>query len=201
MTPSAMVDLPGRSRRIDLALVLLGAGTALGVGIWAQPRLEAKRRAANELAAGIAIMRLARAQTDFRANDRDLNGVPDFWTGDVAGLWRFGLIPRAIAEADAAPIEPLVPEPRPYHGYFFRALRWDDSESPPVDYRQDTDGSGQKVRHTSRFGFCAYPASYGRTGGAAVIVNEENDQRWWNRAVPPWNWPSDRQMMRICSRR
>src|SRR5438045_5872144 len=93
-------------------------------------------RAENERAASTALKSLTSAEAEFRANDRDSNQVNDFWTGDVAGLYytrpnsspvgpEIKLIERAIAEADAAPLKPLVPVPVPYHGYLFRALEVD----------------------------------------------------------------------------
>ncbi len=156
------------------------------------PGFMARDHAGNERAASSALKELASAEADFRANDRDGNRVTDFWTGDVAGLHGFGLIPREIAEADAAPLEKLVPEPRPYRGYLFVALARDDSETPPVPLKQDTDKSGLKVRHTAKFGFCAYPAAYGRTGKPTFIINEGNTIfRKDIQGKPFAAWPSD----------
>src|SRR5438876_8635612 len=101
------------------------------------------------------------AEAEFRYKDVDGNGVEDFWTGDVAGLYRFGLIDREIAAADALPLFPRVPQPIPYMGYYFVAMEVDDSESPPEELRQDTDKKSGKVHHRSKFAFCAYPAEPG----------------------------------------
>jgi hypothetical protein len=115
-------------------IALVGFSGAAWIGWWL-PRRAAQRRKTNEGNAVKALRSIGFAQADFRANDRDDNGVPDFWTGDVAGLRRYGLIDRATAEADARPLDPLVPLPIPRDGYYFRALELDDSEAP-VPYRQ-----------------------------------------------------------------
>src|SRR5262245_60831565 len=45
-----------------------------------------------------------------------------FWVGDITELYRLGQISREVAEADTAPLDPLVPKPVPFHGYYVRAL-------------------------------------------------------------------------------
>jgi hypothetical protein len=123
---------------------------------------------------------LTAAEADFRSNDRDGNGINDFWTGDVAGLHSLGapvgpgrsesirLIPPEIARADAA-----HPGAVPHHGYFFVAMQTDENGIP---YRQVTDPRpGVKPeRNLSKFAFCAYPAEYGRTGRFTFIIDEGN---------------------------
>jgi len=125
----------------------------------------------NERKASQALKTLASAQADFRGNDRDGNRIQDFWTGDVAGLYRFGLIPRELAEADGSPLEPLVPLPVPYHGYFFRVMQKDERGQP---YQEDSDGSGKKIHNAAKFGFVALPARPGKTGNFFFIINEGN---------------------------
>ncbi len=176
-----------------LAAVLVGIA---GIGI---PGLLQASRASNERNASASLKTLATAEADFRANDRDENKIQDYWTGDVAGLWSIevkgrsiALIDRAIAEADAAPLRPLVPKPVPKAGYFFAALRVDRSTGTPVPYQVDTDESGRKVRSTSIFGFCAYPARYGVTGRSTFIINENNTVfRLDTQGKPPTEWPRD----------
>lgn len=157
-------------------------------------------RARNERSASSTLKTLATAEADFRANDRDGNRVADFWTGDVAGLWSIldpsgkplALIDRRIAEADATPVARIAPKPVPWNGYYFAVLRVDNSTGPPVPYQVDTDGSGRKVRNTSGFGFCAYPAEYGKTGKWTFIINENNTVfRLDTNGRPPTEWPRD----------
>ena len=141
----------------------------------------------NERAAYHALRSLASANADFRATDRDGNQVNDFWTGDVAGLYylrpntgkedaEIRLIPREIAEADAAPLKPLVPTPVPYRGYLFRAL--DEVEflqgTDERFYKVDTGGKPPmgKVHNMSKFGFVAFPIDYPRTGRTTFLIDE-----------------------------
>ncbi|HEV3027042.1 MAG TPA: DUF2950 family protein, partial [Planctomycetota bacterium] len=151
----------------------------------ALPGLLSSQRASNERTASTTIKTLTAAEADFRANDRDHNGVNDFWTGDVSGLYsltvdghELQLIPREVAEADAAPIKPLVPVPVPYQGYLFRALERDAaiSDAGEAEYRKDTGGNPPmgKVHNTSKFGFIAYPVRFGETGKYSFMVNENN---------------------------
>jgi hypothetical protein len=182
--------------------VLLVDGLGIGYLTWWLPVEARRQRAMNERSAYTALKTLSSANADFRANDRDWNRVLDFWTGDIAGLYStlssgqpIALLPRALAEADASPLTPLVPRPIPYHGYYFTALSADGQESPPEPYRQDTDGKSGKVHHLRKFGYCAYPAEPGITGKYVYIINENNTVlRRDNLTPPPKNWPSDSEL-------
>lgn len=99
------------------------------------------------------------AQVNFSYHDVDRNGVHDFWTGDVAGLHKFGVIERAVAEADAEPLTPLVPKPVPLNGYYFISLATDESVTPPESLRQETDKTSGKVHHLEKWAILAYPES------------------------------------------
>jgi len=179
------------------AVVAIALGLAFGVPAWRKHRIQENERAAFK-----AMQLLVTAEADFRANDRDGNKVNDFWTGDVAGLHFLSpgglpleLIPKSLAEADAAPLVPRGSGPVPYKGYYFRALAADGSETPPEVYRQETDKTSGKVHHPSKFGFVAYPAEPGVTGTLVLVVNE-------NITVfpkhidgpPPVNFPTDEEL-------
>lgn len=141
----------------------------------------------NEASATACLKILAVSEADFRSNDRDANLINDFWTADVAGLhsllapsgaagpsYQIQLVERALADADGA-----NPGARPYRGYFFRAMETDDEGNP---YRQDTERlldpkPGRDLtprRNNATFGFCAYPADYGRSGRWTFIISEGN---------------------------
>jgi hypothetical protein len=45
-----------------------------------------------------------------------------YWVGDIAENYRLGTISRKLAEADTAPLNPLVPKPIPIHGYYVRVM-------------------------------------------------------------------------------
>jgi type II secretory pathway pseudopilin PulG len=162
------------------------------------PGLSSSMRASNDRNASASLKTLASAEADFRSNDRDGNGVRDFWTGDVAGLYCIAAatgrpgsrepikeIEVSVAGADSDPLSPpgdLYPvsirtyaEPRPKAGYWYWALREDASEMPPARYRQDTGGkpSAGPFYNKNRFGFLCYPDR--RDSGKYVfIINEGN---------------------------
>jgi hypothetical protein len=125
---------------------------------------------------------LASAEADFRANDRDGNGINDFWVGDVAGL--YGLVPKgppnspsiklielSIAAADGDPLAgwyPAIPaSPRPKANFWYQALASDRSIRPPKPYR-----TGNQPYNLSQFGFIAYPDDHIDGGKYAFIVSE-----------------------------
>jgi hypothetical protein len=91
--------------------------------------------------AAASLKTLATAQADFRSNDRDGNGVHDFWRKDAAGLYvlapkggepiRLIEIGTALAD-DRIPDEALALGPRtPKGGYWFRAIRHADEKDRP----------------------------------------------------------------------
>jgi hypothetical protein len=145
-------------------------------------------RASNERGAAALLKILASGEADFRGNDRDGNGVADFWTANVSGLYDFvspgaqeplHLIPRDLAEAD-----PTRPGAKPCCGYWFVAM---DEDEDGRDYRQ----APGKVRHLSQFAFCAYPSSP-QSGRRAFYINEGNTifGQIFN-GQPDRRWPTD----------
>lgn len=149
------------------ALLTLCVLIPVSLAVWRQ-----ERRSSNNRNAMTTLYTLRSAHWDFRENDRDSNGVKDYWTGDIAGLYKFGLIERRLAEADAHPIVPLVPKPIPFHGYFIKVLIQDDTSNPPEAYAQETDLKSGKVHHRSKFAFCLYPADPGVTGDYIYVTHE-----------------------------
>ena len=177
---------------MGLVLLIVGVGAAsVGFFFFWLPAHRARERASNERSASAYLRVLASAEADFRANDRDGNGVQDFWTADVAGLYAYGLIDRGVAEADARPRVPLVPKPIPFHGYYFVAMETDNSEDQDETLREDTDKKSGRVHHPAKFAFCAFPAEYRVTGGNTYIVNEGNTVLWRHTGGEPvFQWPS-----------
>lgn len=153
------------------------------------PELEKAQRESNERNAAATLKTLTTAQADFRSNDRDGNGVNDYWVADVSGLGRIDaggrirLIEDSAALADAKPCVPLDTEgefhalkfaaagkPSPKAGYRFVALPGSEDEGGrTVAY---DEGKGRCRR---RFGFCGYPAEYGKEGKLTFITSEENE--------------------------
>src|SRR5215204_5583751 len=81
-----------------------------------------------------------------------------YWVGDISELYRLGWISREVAEADTAPLNPMVPRPVPFHGYYVRAMESGPSmsgENPtPVSFK------GLK-RSRDNFAILIYPAEPG----------------------------------------
>jgi hypothetical protein len=113
---------------------------------------------------------LTSAQPDFRANDRDGNGVQDFWRGDVSGLYRIldrngapiKLTDFSTALADARPLDlpggSLGPA-RPCNGFWFRTIPHEGGKTPDPN----------------RFAFVMFPGSeYPRHIRWTYIVDENN---------------------------
>jgi hypothetical protein len=145
-----------------------------------------------ERAAVQALGILRQAEEEFQSKDIDKNGVRDYWTGDVVGLYRYGLIPRELAEADAAPLQKLADHPRPYHGYLFLALDSDDMDEP---------SAAGKVHNRETYWYCAFPKAYPETGqntyltgmpSGAVLDRSTNQGRvvlrWPNAEDRKENW-------------
>jgi Protein of unknown function (DUF2950) len=181
-------------RRLVIAALILLALFVVGVCVvYPQWRMRVMMR--NERSAGLHLRILCSTEADFRANDRDGNGINDFWTGDVSELSRLGLLPKEVGMADAHPITPLAPKPVPFRGYFFEALATDDSVSPSESYRQDTDQKSGKVHHLRKFAFVAYPATPGVTGRFVFIISDNNNLFYnhdWTRK--PSGWPTDDEL-------
>jgi hypothetical protein len=142
------------SFRISRAPHFLGLRTALIVLGLAGCKDEIP---SNERAAANALSQLVWAENQLPAMK-----LP-YWTGDVTELFRLGLVPREIAEADASPLKPLVTPPKPYRGYLFVSMDWDDTGEKPEPLKQDVDGTG-KVHHKRKAAWCAYPSVPGKTG-------------------------------------
>lgn len=147
----------------------------------------------NEIRAAAQLKQLAALVAHFRSYDVDGNQINDYWTGDVSGLYRLvppkrknpmGLISMEMALADASPLpagpekggatisEALGPKPAPLYGYFFKALEKGRVRREPSPLN---DGSN---RNADMYGFCAYPAEYGKTGRRTYFITEDNNPYW-----------------------
>jgi hypothetical protein len=174
------------------------------VAVLGTPMLMKSRREARYRSAMSGLKTLVAAEGDFRANDRDGNGINDFWTGDVSGLstlrspndgQEIRIVFAAQARADARPILPLGSPAEAKDEYFFQALDRDIAcrNEPDWVYRQDTDGSGLKVHNRSRFGFCAFPE--GARGGRAIFIVNENGTIFHRMdGHLHFNWPDDPEL-------
>jgi hypothetical protein len=167
------------------------AVAASGWAVWAWRK---GRIGGNERAATVALKYLAVLEADFRREDRDGNGIEEFWTGNLAEFFSFypkgGPSSGWAGVADSAPeflsalgkADPSRSDAEPYRGYWFVPLEVDEKGVP---YRT----GGRPLRAFS-FGFCAYPARYGETGTWSFVINEGNtifrrdtqgkvERSWW----------------------
>ena len=96
------------------------------------------------------------------------------WSGDVAELAQLSPrhVTRAMAEADAAPVSPLVTKPIPLHGYYFLAIAYDPLTKGRDGQEPGANGSGLGPYRRSRGYFCAYPADYDWRHRQTFIINE-----------------------------
>jgi len=124
-------------------------------------------------------------QVTFRSSDSDLNGVDDFHTADVKGLYfisvgtptpvqiRMVEVSVALADADPDPGNDYINPPNPPQTlkarYWFKASKkYTDEGGLPQPYGR---------RHMDRFGFAAYPDPTREGTDLAFIVNEEGAMR------------------------
>jgi len=126
----------------------------------------------NEALAEFNLQIIKIAEESFKTSDSDANGVADYWTRDVAGLFALKdksgqplmLLDAATAGADPEGATryglPVVPK----NGYFFKMMVGD----PDGEAYQKDDGKTNKTR----FGVVAWPAVPGATGRLTFIVNE-----------------------------
>ncbi|HEV3029945.1 MAG TPA: hypothetical protein VG457_20365, partial [Planctomycetota bacterium] len=120
--------------------------------------------------AGGPLKSLASAQADFRAGDRDHNGVEDFWVRDVAGLFTtlgvdgkpLRLIEQRLALADDRPASDLsaLGTRAPYAGYWIRAI--------------PHDGDNPEKPDRMRFAYVAFPVDFPRHQRDTLIIDENN---------------------------
>ena len=131
--------------------------------------LQKHRHGSHERSASSSLKTLTSAQADFRANDRDGDGVNQFWRVDIAGLYALAprggpairLIELSVAAADDRPVLRIEPYARraPKNGYWYRALRHADEAS---------------IDAVNRFAAECHPADYPKSGRYTFIVDENN---------------------------
>lgn len=154
-----------------IAGVLLVLGVALLVPSIREPLFEGvglDRPPSHERGADASLKTIFVAQRDFRENDRDGNGVRDYWRGDLAGLYTLmpkgsgepiKLIELSVAAADdrATPDIGRYCLRGPKAGYGYRALRFQDEPAPDPQ----------------RFAAACFPSDYPRSGRFTYIIRED----------------------------
>lgn len=112
-----------------------------------------------------------------------------FWVGDITELHRLGKISRELAEADTAPLNPLVPKPIPFHGYYVRAM----DSGPSMSTKDPTPVSfkGQK-RSRDNFAILIYPAEPG-PGKHTWITNRLSLLHRSDNWTPVFTFPTEKE--------
>lgn len=133
------------------------------------PTFQPHRHSSGERNPSTSLKTLSSAQADFRANDRDGDGVNQFWRADVAGLSTLApgggpairLIELSVAAADDRPNSDLSAHSArtAKAGYWFRAIRHADEDPKALD--------------PNRFAHCAFPD--GPSAGKHVFIVDENN--------------------------
>ncbi len=183
MDKARLIAAPPAPSTFPLVKVLgvVGLGGALLLGFWIRLRPEiadeiddfftlTHHHGSTERNASTCLKTITSAQADFRANDRDGDGVNQFWRGDIAGLYvlrprkdpqgpAIKLIELSVASADDRPVTDISPYAvrSAKAGYWFRALLHEGEAAPSPD----------------RFAACAFPDSPA-AGKWTFIVDEEN---------------------------
>lgn len=182
---------------------LVAAGAAIvAAALWLMWKLPAFGRdtliRADEAAAIDALRRIHDAELEFRRDDGDGNGVPDFWTGDVSGLYRAAapdgqpcaFLDGDLAAADRAPLAPTgggrprltaALEAKAHKGYWLRAL--------PQFARDGPDEDANAWENLKGFGFAAFPAEPGVTGKRVFLIGEDGVV-WAKEGAAPEAWPA-----------
>jgi hypothetical protein len=107
-----------------------------------------------------------------------------FWTGDIAGLYKLGLISKEVAEADAAPINALTDHPKAFREYYFVAME----SGPPDSEGQEPVLLKQKTRHKEVFAYCVFPAAASQNLPTYILtrVGIFRKQTTNNQAITRW---------------
>ena len=152
-------------------MVVLAAFCTLSV-----PGYVASTRTPNERTTSAAVGSLATAEADFRSNDRDGNGIADFWTRDINGLYSLlgvdgqpiRLIESDVAAADVtgcAPMSGMAPrdgEWKPRAGHVIRAM---------ATY-EEREITSYGERNEGKFAFLGLPVTY--VAGRQLFMMDES---------------------------
>lgn len=147
-------------------------------GVW-KLQVARSRIGANSTSAMAMLKQLVATEGVWRQTDSDRNGAQDYWTKDMTGFYymkdargqTLKYIDVNMANADRLGLSAYAQvAPEPKSGYWVRVMKVDEEGQP---YAQDVDGDGKSDTNPAKYGYCAYPAEYGKTGTLTFIVNEE----------------------------
>ncbi|MBI4834024.1 MAG: DUF2950 family protein [Planctomycetes bacterium] len=153
------------------------------------PNNYSSRKAANETSAISALKAIRAAQDIWKQTDPDDNGINDYWTYDVSGMYRMlkdgmpaAYITIDLAKSDAGwhkdntfgrgtteNWESISTTLGPKAGYYVQAMLADENGTP---YNRNTL-HGIKSSNPLKYAFVAYPAAYGSSGDLTYIMCED----------------------------
>ena len=168
---------------IELMIVIAIIAIIAAIAI---PGILSASRAANERNASGSLKTIVSAQLIFKGSDTDNNGLNDFWTADIKGLYFIAagtptatpvrMIEVSLAQADANP-DPqsdytnpaagTLPS-TPKAGYWYLTLT--NYEQP-----KGTTNNAYGRRNPDRFGYITVSSAYPSSGRLVFILSEN-----WN---------------------
>lgn len=186
--------IPTLRKLTAVEILLISVGVMIGICALTAVVLSGMGRSrwvSYERNASASLTQVVTAQEWFRANDLDRNGVNDYWTADVAGLYCLQDIDTGnpigalnnigVATADLAAgkfsysndrvryAPEMLLSPLPNRGYVFQVLKSDELGQ---SYAMDTDGTGSAGHNKSKFGAAAIPVAWDSTGTYVFVVTE-----------------------------
>ena len=181
---------------IELMIVVAIIAIIAAIAI---PSLLRSRIAANETSCQSALKQFVSTQSSWRQTDSDRNGVQDYWTRDLAGLYAmtdaagnaYRYIDVNLAKADPIGVinYPALGAPEDKSGYGYFVMIADEAGNP---YQTDIDGDGNAFEHPSKFAYVGVPRVYSTTGVRQYVTNEEGVvyQQDLGTGFPVLAWPA-----------
>jgi prepilin-type N-terminal cleavage/methylation domain-containing protein len=175
------------TRGFSLLEILIVVTLIAMVAAVAVPCLIRAQQAARQAGACSVLKLLVSQESIWRERDLDRNGVLDYWVKDVRGLHgvkgqggqKVELVSEPVALADLLPAfnyGAMLSSRVPLSGYYLQAMAVDQSG---VSYVDDTlpsvsaEPATGTCTNRSRFGFTAFPVSYGQDGVLSFVVGED----------------------------
>lgn len=163
---------------LELMVIVTIIGIVAAIAI---PSLMKSQKSSNERNAATSLKNISTAEVDFFTNDRDANGVKDFWTRDVSGLYTLcslqspepiKLVELTLAAADSNPLGAAAAAAPGAHmamsnfmtsapkaGFWYVAMTTDPEGSAYQAATQGIPPLDQPWFNLTRFGFLCYPDS------------------------------------------
>jgi Tfp pilus assembly protein PilE len=206
-----------RSRSgLTLVEIIVVVVVLLVIAFLATPSIACGGRASNERNASSTLKTFSSAEADFRANDRDGNGVTDYWTANVSGLYTLtsGAIKGTDADSTTDPSIKLIELSAaaadvdgafvpaggenvaistfaatcPKAGYWFAALKSDLAApfGPDASYLQETNGKPPMGRVHHLTRFGFVALPDSETSGKYAFIVNENNTILRRALTGPW---------------